>query len=380
MPARISLVLLSGVTLAAAQAPVAGDAIQERLAAIAQATQVPALGAAFVTVDGLDRAWVTGVRAAGSEALVTGEDRWHLGSCTKAMTATLIALLVERGDLRWEQTLPELLPELRERLATGFAEVTLGDLLAHRAGVATMTAPDSVLRAAAALAQSVVEQRRFLAEALLTRTPASAPRAQFAYSNAGYVIAGHIAERTTGKAWEDLLRELLFAPLGMASAGFGPPGSAASLDQPRGHGRDGEAIPPGPEADNPPVLGPAGTVHASLADWAKFIQLHLRGARGEVKVGEITLPPAAFARLHAPWGDDDTSYAGGWGVARRDWAGGDHTVLTHSGSNTMWYCVCWLDRAGGRAMLAVTNTAAGKAAAACDQAVAMLLRQRGASK
>ena len=98
------------------------------------------------------------------------------------------------------------------------------------------------------------------------------------------------------------------------------------------------------------------------------------------QIGEITLPQSAFARLHAPWGDDATSYAGGWMVAKRDWAGGDHTVLTHSGSNTMWYCVCWLDPAGGRAMLALTNTAAGKAAMACDQAVAMWLRPRAADK
>lgn len=358
----------------------ASDAITGRLAAIVESTQVPALGAAFVTVDALDGVWVAGVRAAGTDSAVATDDRWHLGSCTKAMTATLIALLVERGDLRWEHALPELLPELRERIDPGYAEVTLGDLLAHRAGVPTMTSPDAVLRQAAALPESVVAQRRFLAEQVLTRKPASAPRAKFAYSNAGYIVAGHIAERATGKAWEDLLRELLFVPLGMTSAGFGPPGSAASLDQPRAHGRDGKPIAPGPEADNPPVLGPAGTVHASLADWAKFVQLHLRGARGDVKVGEITLPQAAFARLHASWGGDDTAYAGGWMVAKRDWAGGDHTVLTHSGSNTMWYCVCWLDLAGGRAMLATTNSAAGKAAAACDQAVAMLLHQRAATK
>src|SRR5262245_34666781 len=73
---------------------------------------LPALGAAIVTTDGLAGSWATGVRRNGSDERVTVDDRWHLGSCTKAMTATLIALLVERGDLAWDKTLPQLLPEL----------------------------------------------------------------------------------------------------------------------------------------------------------------------------------------------------------------------------------------------------------------------------
>jgi CubicO group peptidase (beta-lactamase class C family) len=196
------------------------------------------------------------------------------------------------------------------------------------------------------------------------------------YSNAGVGVAGHVAERATGKSWEALMHELLFEPLGMTSAGFGAPGAADELDQPRGHGADGEAIEPGPEADNPPLLGPAGTCHMSLNDWARFLALHLRGAKGDVKVGEITLRRATMERLRTAYPGGDTPYGYGWLLPKRDWAGGDKSVLTHSGSNTMWYCTCWLDPASGLAYLAATNCATPKAPGAVDAAVQLMQREQ----
>ena len=123
---------------------------------------------------------------------------------------------------------------------------------------------------------------------------------------------------------------------------------------------------PGPTADNPPAIAPAGTVHATLGDWGRFVSLHLRGARGEE--GEF-LPPKAFRRLHTP--PEGQTYALGWDTGRRPWAGG--RVLTHAGSNTMWYCVTWLAPEKDFAVLVATNR--GNAAAACDEAASALIRR-----
>ncbi|GIX08129.1 MAG: hypothetical protein KatS3mg115_2532 [Candidatus Poribacteria bacterium] len=60
-----------------------------------------------------------------------------------------------------------------------------------------------------------------------------------------------------------------------------PLGHRGETDQPWGHTADRRPIPPGLHADNAPVLGPAGRVHSTLRDWARFIALSLRGARGE---------------------------------------------------------------------------------------------------
>jgi len=166
------------------------------------------------------------------------------------------------------------------------------------------------------------------------------------------------------------MREHLFTPLGMTTAGFGPPGTAETVDQPRGHlivGARWKPMEPGEFADNPAVIGPAGTVHCSMADWAKYAAFHLRGARGE----EATLPADAFRKLHTPLSGDEQRYAFGWLVAERGWAGGE--TLTHAGSNTMWFAVLWLAPNRDAAYLAATNVAHGSAFTACDAAISKLI-------
>jgi CubicO group peptidase (beta-lactamase class C family) len=365
-----TLLLLVPAPLAAAQAREAAD-LGAELEALRAESQLPALGAALVTRDGSVDVWVAGTRRAGGEERVEAGDRWHLGSCTKSMTATLIALLVARGDLEWDALLGDLLPDLAGEMHLDYTDVTLVELLSHRAGITNAPAASTTFDFAAPL----VQQRAAVARAVLTAPPVHAPRGAILYSNVGVLIAGHVAEVATGKTWEELMQELLFRPLGMTSAGFGPPGTAGTCDQPRGHSEQGKPVEPGPGADNPAMLGPAGTVHASLADWAKYVQLHLRGARGDVEVGELTLTRDAFARLHTPYPGPGQRYALGWGVERRPWAGGDGTALWHNGSNTMWYCVSWLGLENGVAALVATNVATPAARGATDRAAALVLEE-----
>src|SRR5262245_30717006 len=366
------LALLSFVAPAAAQEAPAEADLSARLEQLRADANLPGLAGALVTVDGLQGTWVAGHRRAGGEEKVEADDQWHLGSCTKSMTATLIALLVTRGDLAWDRPIGEELPELATEMDEAFLDLTLVELLCHRAGIAS-NPPD--LHDEDFEGTDMVAQRALLTKATLCAAPLHPPRTTFLYSNTGFVIAGHIAEVATGKTWETLMRELLFEPLGMKTAGFGPPGSSTVCDQPWGHTSDGHPLKPGPDADNPPVIGPAGTVHASLADWAKYIQLHLKGFRGDVKVGDITLTKEAFAILHRPYDGPDPRYALGWVLEKRDWAGGDGTALWHNGSNTLWYCVTWLGPGNGVAALVTTNQATAKAKGATDKVAALLLQE-----
>ena len=376
MSAFRSPILLSVVALAAPQAPAPdatkGASIEARIESIRAAAGVPALGGALVTLDGLARVWVAGTRRAGGEERVTADDLWHLGSCTKSMTATLIALLVTRGDLAWDTPLGESLPELATQMDVDFLDVTLVDLVCHRAGI---RANPSNLGKLVFDLSSLVEQREEVALVVLSNPPVHPPKGNFLYSNTGFILAGHLAEVATGKPWEELIRTLLFEPLGMASAGFGAPGTEESCDQPRGHGASGTPVEPGPRADNPRVLGPAGTVHASLADWAKYVQLHLRGARADVKVGEITLARETFARLHAPYPGKDPKYGYGWVFEKPAWVTGGGSGFWHNGSNTMWYCVTWLEPEKGMAVLVAANQAAPKAEGAVAEVAALLLQE-----
>ncbi len=164
------------------------------------------------------------------------------------------------------------------------------------------------------------------------------------------------------------MRRRLFEPLGMTSAGFGAPGTREKVDAPRGHREDGTPVEPGPGSDNPPAIGPAGTVHASIGDWGKFISLHLRGTRADTPL----LPRDQFQKLHTAPEGAEPPYALGWIVTRRQW-GGNGDVLTHAGSNTMWYCVAWLAPARGFAVLVACNQGGENASRACDESASALI-------
>lgn len=76
-----------------------------------------------------------GVRKRGATERITVEDRLHIGSCTKAMTATLVAMLVEEGRLNWTTTMGELFADTVKPMNPAWEKVTLRQVLAHRAGL-----------------------------------------------------------------------------------------------------------------------------------------------------------------------------------------------------------------------------------------------------
>ncbi|MGE5358905.1 MAG: serine hydrolase domain-containing protein [Bacteroidales bacterium] len=357
------LVLGAAQVTATPQSPPARQpTLPARLEAIRAAANLPALAGATFQSSGRPEAAAVGVRRLGDATAVTADDLWHIGSLTKSFTSTLVGVFIERGQLAWTSTLGELLgPEK----AGKFAEVTLLDLLTHRAGLPANVSP--IMRMA--LAQStepLPAQRKRVLDALLAGEPAAKPGERFLYSNAGYMLLGAVLEAKTGRQWEDLLRAEVLKPLALTSAGFGPPGNKDALTQPRGHrGQPGSlvAVEPGPGADNPAVLGPAGTLHMSVGDAARWGQEHLRGERGQNGL----LRAATFLRLHQP-PRPDADYACGW-VVRRD---GGRRVIWHNGSNTMWYIILAFDPDADRGVVLATNGGIGAAKPLDDAAMGWL--------
>ncbi len=272
---------------------------------------LPALGAAILTSNNVVGIGAVGVRKAGSTVRVTVDDQWHLGSDTKAMTATLIGALVEQGSLSWETTIEQAFPDLVPSMHADQRGISLLHLLSHQAGL-----PANLNWEQIASTGNLRQQRERAVRVATSVRPLWQPGSRYAYSNLGYVIAGAMAERIVGNSWESLMVEKLFHPLGMNRTGFGGTGTPGQLDQPWPHRGDGTPTSNGPAADNPPVLGPAGGVHSTLSDWARFISDQLLGARSEPAM----LARAIYRRLHtAPFGG---SYALGWGTGERAWSGG----------------------------------------------------------
>jgi CubicO group peptidase (beta-lactamase class C family) len=289
--------------------------------------------AALIQIDGIVAAEaVIGDRALRHPESVTLDDRWHIGSDTKAFTATLIGTLVDRQVLAWDETLATSLPALATTMYPAYRRITIRQLLSHTAGLPPLTNTETEFPTALTVVKSVrgvSAQRMALARYYLSRPPASAA-GTFQYSNLGFIIAGAIAEAHTGKTWESLIRERVFAPLGISDVGFGPPGHSGKYDQPLGHGEISgrEPLDPAdPGSDNPAWIGPAGTINITLKAWAVFAQDQLDGALGHGRL----LRPATYEVIQTPLAEN---YAMGWGA----WLDPDGIpkILMHEGSNGYW--------------------------------------------
>lgn len=354
-----------------AQRPKPAD-VAALLAPIRAELDVPALAACVIRRGAVVAEGAVGLRARGSDAVVTDDDLWHLGSCTKAMTATLVATFVDEGRLTWDRTLAEAFPDLADTMHEGFRGATVRQLLQHRAGLPANPNQGDLWGKLYAWEGTTRAARRHVAERMLAEPPVHEPGSAFLYSNAGYMLAGAVVEELADRSWEELMEERLFVPLGITSAGFGPPGSHDAVDQPRAHRAEGPGIPPGRSADNPPALGPAGTVHMDLSDWARFVSLHLGASRGKARI----VSEQALAAMHdSVPREGGGSYALGFGVTSRPWA--DGPILSHSGSNTMWYCVVWAAPDEDFAVLAACNLGGDAGAAATDRACAALIGRFG---
>lgn len=350
--------------------------IDAQLAEILARHDVPAIAAAVIKDGDVLAHGVAGVRERGADAQAEIGDKWHLGSCTKAMTATLCAILVKRGELSWHTTLHDVFPEVD--MDPSWHHVTLDLLVRNLSGAPGN--PDRELWTKLSLMRDTPRESRHELLVAMTKTPTvSEPGSQFLYSNAGFALAGHMTETVTGSDWEELVQREVFAPLGITSAGFGAPGTTETVDEPRGHSAAGKTIPPGLFADNPPAIGPAGTVHMTIDDWARFVDAHLVGEDHDTP---LPISQDDLVRLHTRIGPDASTYAAGWMVTTRPWAKGDGPedsgrVLTHNGTNTLWFCCAWLAPEREFAVIVTCNQGGDAAAKACDEAAAAMIRRFG---
>jgi D-alanyl-D-alanine carboxypeptidase len=356
---RFAVLSASIIPVFARGAEEEGKELTPLFEAICSKHGVPAVTGGLITTDGLQYSAAAGVRKAGGRTPVTKTDLWHLGSNTKAMTATLVATFVMEKKLTWDAKLGDLLPDLMEKATPQARGITVRHLLTHRSGLPANTDWANLLKG---------RKRAEIVRRECARPLLSEPGTTYLYSNLGYMTAGAITEKLGGGTWENLMARRLFKPLGM-KAGFGGLGTPGKEDQPWPHGIDGKPMPAnGPATDNPPVLGPSGTCHAALAEYAKFVADHLRGEAG----GKALLTAGLYKELHTP--PVDTDYAMGWQAMKREWGGG--TVLMHSGSNTMNFAVVWMAPKKGFAVVAACNQGGEAAQIACDEVCTVLLNRR----
>ena len=312
---------------------------------------LPALAAAVVKGGEVVAAGAVGTRRAGEQIAVTRDDRFHLGSDTKAFTSLLAAMFVEEGKLRWDSTLAEVFPTLEAKMDPGLRKVTLTQFLSHTSGIPGDNDAFKDLIDESMTRDGNLDELRPGSSALERAAARVESGGKFAYANMNYVIAGAMLERVGGKTWEELVTERIFGPLDLRTAGFGPPASLGKVDAPVGHGEvDGKikAYLPGPNGDNPPILGPAGTAHMSVLDFARWAGWQA----GEGKRGPKLVRPETLRKLHtivismtiekaAPGTPPSGGYALGWGQLSVPWA--PEPLLFHGGSNGHNLAYIWIE-------------------------------------
>ncbi len=360
---RFLLASALNVTGTRVPAAPATDNTAQILEDIRKKHDLPALAVVVVKDGKICGRAAVGVRKWGNPTPVTTNDVFHIGSCTKSMTATLTAMLIEEGKLKWDTTIADVFPEWRGQMDKQYETVTVEQLLTHRGGVPGAP-PAAAWKRAWDQDGTPTEQRREFIQAVLKQPPEAAPGTKMIYSNQGYAIVGAMLEKLTGTSWETLITERLFKPLHRDTAGFGPPGTIGAVDEPWGHTRKLLVTVP-LQSDNPPAISPAGRVHCSLDDLARYTIFHMQ--RGQA---DGLLKPETLVKLHTPPPGGD--YACGWVVVKRGWAGG--YALMHNGSNTMWYVVMWLAPEKDFSVVVGTNIAGPDAEKGCDEVAAAMIQ------
>lgn len=313
--------------------------LDDLTAAVVEKNRAPGMALAMFHAGKLTVA-AAGVREVGKPAKIAPDDPLSIGSIGKPLCSTIIGLLIEKGKLRWDQTLKESFPGIP--MKAGYEKATLEQIMHHRGGIPgdgnfTRQTVDRLV----AGATDPVKIRDNYARDILSRDPIGTPGQVYQYSNAGYALLGHLAEKVTGKSYEQLLKEMIFRPLGLKhsfAAGDKLP------EHPMGHmpGPDGlRAMNMGGPLEI--LVAPAGGgIWMSVGDLNRFGQEHMKGLQGKNGL----LKASTVKRLHTGQKEPEGEliYACGWGIESFP---GVETFHGHNGSNgTMRAQLCIFPKAG----------------------------------
>ena len=340
------------------------EELQKKIAEVCSKHKVPSMTIAAIRPDKVLLTLCGGVRKRDAKSQVEITDIHPLGSNGKAMTATLAAVIVESGKIKWETTIEEVWPNRgKAKLHPKLRDVTLTDLLTHQSGLRRDFGGPQWASFFAEKRQPAAERRRMLPLAL--KDEPEQKRGTYLYSNLGYVVAAAMLEERTDKNFESLMQKHIFAPLKMESAYFHTRKAASKLKPPHlwGHQTNGIAISPKQVgSENPSVYSPVGTIHATISDYAKFAQWHLRRKPEPILEQQATLD--FLQKGHIQVGGA-TKYGGGWLVQESPWG----KALQHTGSNTNSFALTWVFLEKDLAAIALTNTYEPSHFAACDEMI-----------
>ncbi|SFW79642.1 serine hydrolase [Amycolatopsis australiensis] len=295
---------------------------RRRLAELARKHRVP--GATLGILRGDDQVVAScGVLNKATGVEVTDDSVFQIGSITKVWTATVAMQLVDEGLLRLDAPIADVLPELRLADPDVTKKVTLRHLLTHTSGI------DGDVFTDTGRGDDCVEKYVEVLDQAAQTHPLGAT---LSYCNSGFVLAGRVIEKLTGKTWDAALRERLFTPLGLTRTGTLPE-EALLFRAAMGHVAAGDEQPqPAPAWGLPRSAGPAGLITASAADVLAFARLHLTGGLGPDGTRLLSAESAAAMTAEQAEMPDKHTLGDSWGLGwiRFGWDG--HRLIGHDGN------------------------------------------------
>jgi len=237
-------------------------------------SKIPELCYAVVSSDSVFEIHALGYKKINTDRLASLNDRFRIGSNTKAITGFIAAELVKQGKLSWNTKFFTLCPELKQDSRKEYHELTLLQLLSFRTKLFPYTYTYAAPRKEQFTGNDSMQRYEF-AQWFFKQAPVK-QKDSICFSNLGYVAAGLMLEKVSGKSYENLVNDL-GKRLGI-SFDFGQPNMRDTM-QVWGHNA---SLQPEAPADNYKLnwLLAAGNINITLPDYLKFIQLQLRGLKG----------------------------------------------------------------------------------------------------
>ncbi|MDD2387708.1 MAG: serine hydrolase [Bacteroidales bacterium] len=305
------------------------DLLDSELQKSFNAWNVPGFAVAIVQGNQIVYEKGFGVLDAGKKAKVNQHTNFAIASNTKAFTAAALAILVDQGQINWDDKVTDYIPwfQLYDPFVTN--QMTIRDLLCHRTGLETFSG-DLIWYASDHSREEIIRRARYL-------EPKYGFREKFGYSNIMYLTAGQIVEYVTDTTWDDFLKYRIFEPLGMTRTN-----TSISINQNLDNVAECHALVDDKNIVIPYVnwdnIAPAGSINSNVHDVAKWLILQLN--RGEYKgkrifsqqvADEMWKPNtvqdvSAFSRSVYP-STHLKAYALGWGLYDYN----SYLIVTHNG-------------------------------------------------
>lgn len=274
----------------------------------------------------------------------TLNDRFHIGSNTKAMTAFMIAKYVEKGKLKWTTKFFDLFPAWIAKSNPAYVNITLQDLLSHKAGIQPFQGENDP--PIPAFKGTNPEKRKQFGRFVLTLDPVKPDGENpFIYSNAGYTLATLMLEKVTNKSWEQLIEKVFNKDLKL-HVKLSWPENQQQKDT-WGHSSENNKLTPIPSSFDYHLdyTEPAGDLNIKLKDYIRYIQLNLKGLTGQ----DNYLKSETYTFIHK----GIPNYSLGWfNIYEKG-----KELSVHSGTGAFTYfTIVHIDRLQNRAYIIFTNS------------------------